>query len=224
MKKIQKAIAVIGEGITEKYYIESLRGIIPFQVQPKQLNKKASNLLELDRMIEKSINDGYDEVYCLIDMDGKEEGKVLTEYTKLKIRYHDKTHGKAKDGIKCKVIFIETERCIELWFLYHFTTIALTRKFNSYSELEGELKKYLPNYEKSERYFKSVANLHNALTKKQKPNRSVRQAIKNAQSSIISKNKDVRNHTYSEMHNLMEVFGIEPDLFKSKPKKSLSPT
>ncbi len=37
----KKAIAVIGEGITEKYYIESLKGISPFTIMPRELGKKA---------------------------------------------------------------------------------------------------------------------------------------------------------------------------------------
>ncbi|MCD8165132.1 MAG: RloB family protein [Bacteroides sp.] len=62
---MRKAIAVIGEGITEKYYIESLRGLSPFTLLPKELGKKASSLAELENSIKQSIEDGYDQVYCL---------------------------------------------------------------------------------------------------------------------------------------------------------------
>lgn len=56
MKTLRKAIAVIGEGITEKYYIESLRALAgnDFQILPQQLGVKASNLNELEKAIEKS--------------------------------------------------------------------------------------------------------------------------------------------------------------------------
>lgn len=211
MNSSRKAIAVIGEGMTEKYYIESIKGLTNFQVHPKELNKKASSLSKLEESIKKLIKDGYDEVYCLIDMDGKDSDKTITEYTKLKKNYHDKVHEIKKQGIKCKVIFIETERCTELWFLYHFSKNAITKKFNSYDELEKELRKYLPKYEKKEKYFKSVTNLHNELTKKTKPNGSIIQAINNAESSIKSKNKDGRNYTYSEMHIFMNALGIKSD-------------
>ena len=50
---MRKSIVVIGEGITEKYYIESLRGLSDFQIKPRSLNKKASNL----KALEKEIND-----------------------------------------------------------------------------------------------------------------------------------------------------------------------
>jgi hypothetical protein len=205
---MRKAIAIIGEGITEKYYIESLKGLSPFTILPKELGRKASNLKSLEVHINTSINDGYDEVYCLIDMDGKSEGTAKTDYEKLKAKYHDKTHGNKKKGIQCQVKFIETERCVELWFLYHFTKSAITRNFASYEELEKELQKYRPNYQKTEKYFRSVGNLHLELTTKRIPNGSLKQAIQNSKNSIESKEQEVRKHTYSEMHVLIEALQI----------------
>ena len=37
---MKKTIAVIGEGITEKHYIESLKGLSPFDIKPKELIQK----------------------------------------------------------------------------------------------------------------------------------------------------------------------------------------
>lgn len=62
---MRKTIAVIGEGITEKYYIESLKGISPFVVMPRELGIKASSLKSLDKNITLCIDKGFDEVYCL---------------------------------------------------------------------------------------------------------------------------------------------------------------
>lgn len=206
---MRKAIAVIGEGITEKYYVESLKGLSTFQIRPKELGKKASSLNKLDENIKKSIQDGYDEVYCLIDMDGKKDGKSKAEYDKIKNKYHNKIHGNKNKGIQCKVLFIETERCTELWFLYHFTKSTLTREFTSYKEIEKELKKFRPNYEKSDKYFKGVVDLHKEFTSKGTPNGSLNQAMLNAENSISSKIKDGRSHTYSEMHILISALGIK---------------
>ena len=200
---MRKSIAIIGEGITEKYYIESLKGMSPFSILPRELNRKASSLDALEKHIKKSINDGYDEVYCIIDMDGKISGKANIEYLKIKGKYHNIVHGKKSKGIQCEVVFIETERCTELWFLYYFLKNTTTRKFNSYKEIEAELRKYRPNYEKSEKYFKSVGNLHKEFTE-QKIKGSLFDAVKNSRSSIVSKEKDDRNYTYSEMHILLE--------------------
>lgn len=206
---MKKAIAVIGEGITEKYYIESLKGLSPFDVRPKELGKKASSLKKLEKNIQISIYEGYDEVYCLIDMDGKQEGTNKSDYENLKRKYHGLIHGNKKKGIQCKVIFIETERCTELWFLYHFTPSAITKEFSSYHELEQELHKYRPQYDKSDKYFRSVADLHKELTIKREPKGSLEKAIQNGKSSLVSKARDERNYTYSEFHLLFDALGIE---------------
>lgn len=206
---MKKAIAVIGEGITEKYYIESLKGMSPFSILPQELGRKASNINTLKKEIDKAIKDGFDEVYCLIDMDGKKDGISKNNYDILKSDYHNKTHGNRRKGIQCKVIFVETERCIELWFLYHFTSTAITKEFRSYKALEKALQKYRPNYEKTDKYFKSLGGLYQNLTEKGRPKGSIDQAIKNGKNSIASKERDNRNYTYSEMHILFQGLKIE---------------
>lgn len=201
---MRKAIAVVGEGITEKYYIESLKGLSPFNIEPRALGQRASSLKDLEKSIKKSIDQGYDEVYCLIDMDGKQEGKSKEDYTRLKNVYHDKIHGRKKDGIQCKVMFIETDRCTELWFLFHFK--YTTKNYSSYKELEKDLREYRPNYDKSEKYFRSV-NLHKDFTNKDVGG-SFGNAISNGKKSIGSMQSDGRRHTYTEIHILLEALSI----------------
>lgn len=204
---MKKAIAVIGEGITEKYYVESLKGISPFEIKPRTLNKKASSLPRLEDEIKNAVTEGYDEVYCLIDMDGKNENPTKQHYQNLKNKYHDTIKGKKNQGIQCKIKFLETERCTELWFLFHFLKQTTTKQFKSYKELEKELQKHLPRYEKTGKYFKSlVKGLHAELNK---GNGSGKQAIKNAKSSVKSRHQDRRDYTYSEIYFLMEALAID---------------
>lgn len=204
---MRKTIAIIGEGITEKYYIESLKGISPFVIMPRELGLKASNLMQLEKNIVKSISDGFDEVYCLIDMDGKATGKAKEDYLQLKNKYHETTFSKKSKGTKSKVCFIETERCIELWFLYYFTPNPVTRKFNNYNELEKALRKFRPNYEKSEKYFKSVSNVHRNF-ESNSPAGSLANACKNAKMSVESNLSENRGHSYSEMHLLISALEL----------------
>ncbi len=204
---MRKSIAVIGEGITEKYYIESLKGISPFTIMPRELGIKASSLKSLSKNIQLSIDKGFDEIFCLIDMDGKTSGKSQNDYLLLKRKFHNKVFSRKSKGLESKVFFIETERCTELWFLYYFSNGAITKKFNSYKELEKELKKYRPNYEKTEKYFKSLGNVHNDFENK-KPNGSIIKAYKNSKLSLSSKTNDNREYSYSEMHLLIEGLGI----------------
>ena len=207
---MRKTIAVIGEGITEKYYIESLKGISPFVVMPRELGIKASSLKSLDRNITLCIDKGFDEVYCLIDMDRKTSGKTRDEYLMIKNKFHNKVFTKKSKGINCKVYFIETERCTELWFLYYFTKGVVTRKFNNYDELEKELQKYRPNYEKSEKYFKSLVNIHKNF-ETVAPIGSIKKAYENSVLSLKSSLSDERAYSYSEIHILIKALGIYSD-------------
>lgn len=207
MKK-RKAIAIIGEGITEKFYIESLKGISPFTVKPRALKQKASSLAKLNDFIQDAIDEGFDEVYCLIDMDSKKSGSEKTKYLSLKTKFHNKIIVKKNKGIECSIKFIETDRCFELWFIYHFLDSPITREFTSYPELEKELKKFRPNYEKTEKYFKSIISLHNNLTLKENPKGSIEKAVINSIKSIKSKVNNNRDYTYSEMHFLIQALNI----------------
>ncbi len=204
----KKAIAVIGEGITEKYYIESLKGISPFTIMPRELGKKASNIKSLAKNITLCIEQGFDEVYCLIDMDGKTSGKAKEEYLALKHKFHNNIFTKKSQGTSTKIVFIETERCTELWFLYYFTNSTVTRKFNSYEELEKELKKYRPNYEKTDKYFKSLVNIHQNF-ETQMPVGSLKKAYKNALSSYRSHVRENRGYSFSEIHLLIKALEID---------------
>lgn len=204
---MRKTIAVIGEGITEKYYIESLKGISPFSILPRELGAKASSLKSLSKSIDLSIEKGFDEIYCLIDMDSKTSGKSKNEYQSLKSKYNDKIFSKKSKGLESRVFFIESERCTELWFLYYFSNGTITRKFDSYAELERELRKYRPNYEKTEKYFKSLGGIHRNF-ENESPKGSIVKAYENSKSSLLSSENDRRGYTYSEMHLLVKALGI----------------
>ncbi|REC42973.1 RloB family protein [Chryseobacterium sp. 5_R23647] len=207
---MKKAVAVIGEGITEKYYIESLKGKAPFDIKPNSLDRNASSINKLEEAIKKAIKDGYDEVYCLIDMDGKNSGVSKTKYLTIKAKYHDKIFSIKKSGISCKVIFIETERCTELWFLYHFLKSSTTKQYGNYKQLENDLKKFRPKYEKTNAYYKSLkGGLFNDL---QENSGDLDTAVKNSKDSIVSKIRDNRDYTYSEVHIMLMGLGlISPD-------------
>lgn len=202
----KKAVAVIGEGITEKYYIESLRGLVGrnFQILPQQLGLKASSLVELEKAIMKAVDEGHDEVYCLIDMDSKEAGAGVQKYEKLKMKYHDRHFVKKRKGVDCYVRFIETRRCTELWFIYYFE--YLTRHFSSYKEVENRLHKFVPDYEKTERYFRGAGNLHKRLLA---CGGNLKRALGNAEKSVAAcKQMQSTDASYSEMFVLFQALDI----------------
>lgn len=69
MRRSRETVVVIGEGITEKYYIQSLRDVLV--IKPTAIKPKNSSLEELEHSIEGAIKEGYSRIYCLIDKDNK---------------------------------------------------------------------------------------------------------------------------------------------------------
>lgn len=189
----KETIAVIGEGLTEKYYLKSLEGTIDAQVKPLIPNH-ATSMGELQNRIERCIDDGYNCVFCLIDMDNKKEGKNRENYLRLKQKYHHKSIKRKQQGTESYICFFENERCLEIWFLYHFK--STTKKYIDSEELVKELNK-ICGYEKTEDFFsRKTKGLHNFLLAK---GGTLENAINNAGKSLQSKEKDGRDYTYSEM-------------------------
>ena len=94
--------------------------------------------------------------------------------------------------------------------MYYFTKGVVTRKFNNNDELEKELKKYRPNYEKSEKYFKSLVNIHKNF-ETVAPIGSIKKAFENSVLSLKSSLSDERAYSYSEIHILIKALGIYSD-------------
>lgn len=197
-----KAIAVTGEGITEKYYIESIKGLSPFSLEPQELGIKASSLKELEKIINKCIDKGFDKVLCLIDMDTKIEGKSKTEYQALKNKYHKKKFVKTKKGIQCEIEFFETHLCLELWFLYYFK--YTTAFHQNYNELQSKLHKFCPRYTKCEKFFKSTGGLHKYLIKS---GGNIDLARKNGKQSVLEN----KTYTYSQLDDFFHIILSKED-------------
>lgn len=123
MPKSKTSVAIIGEGITEKYFILSLRDIL--RIKPIPIKPKNSSLKELELAIKDCIKKGYHVVYCMIDVDNKihdgnpDHERNAKEYAKLKRQYHNK-QCQCPDGGQTLVLMIESYPSTELFFLYYF--------------------------------------------------------------------------------------------------------
>ena len=187
--KLNTTTLILGEGITEWYYIKSLQDVF------KGLNfkpdyPKLTNLQELEIKIEKGISTGYDRIFCLIDMDNKSEGDGKIEYENFKKKY-------CKNK-KCEIEFFETHRCTELFFLYYFQYTS--RPYDNQPSLIKDLNKKVP-YEKKKEFFEKCKGLHNYF---ERNGGSLANAINNANKSLKEKLKDNRDYTYSELGKLIE--------------------
>lgn len=155
-------VAVIGEGITEYYYMNSLRDIL--NIKPTSIKPKKSNIQELENAIKKCISKGYDQVYCLIDLDNKvydgnpDHEKNGRDYEKLKRLYHNKSH-KCPNGGSTQVQMIESFPSTEIFFRYYF---GYTSAILSNQQLKKQLNlRY--GYSTEEKYL-IKHSIHNTLT------------------------------------------------------------
>jgi len=187
---ISKSIAVIGEGPTEYHYIDNLRTterLKSFKIAPS-----VAKHTDIDNMVAMAVSkmkEGFDYVVCLIDMD------IILKDNSKKIKY-DKYKSKYP-----KIIFIESNPCIEYWFWLHFTKNVSSREFDNYEAIEKELKKYIPDYEKTTNFL-----VKKKIYKYLKENGDLSNAIKlsNQLNSLHRSNPDIYK-SYSQMYKLFEL-------------------
>ncbi len=196
MAKLKHSVLILGEGPTEFYYFNSLREVVKgLTIKPDY--PKHTNMKELEEKIENGITDGYDRIFCVIDMDTKDEEPERTQYARLKKKYADPVR-KPKKGIYCEISFFETHRCTELFFLYYFRYTA--RAYNDQHELLLDLNKCC-GYEKTIDFFRKSRGLHTYFEKK---GGKLETAIHNAKHSVEEKLADGRNYTFSELGRMID--------------------
>ena len=196
MGKQVHSVLVLGEGPTEFYYFNSLRDVIKgLTIKPDY--PKHTSLKELATKIEEGVSDGYDRIYCVIDMDTKDEVSERTQCARLKKKYA-KPVRKPKKGLFCEVHFFETHRCTELFFLYYFRYTS--HMYINQVELLHDLNKQC-GYDKSIDFFKKSKGLHSYFEKK---GGKLDAAILNANRSLEEKLLDGREYTYSELGLMLD--------------------
>lgn len=186
-------IAVIGEGPTEQYYLLSIQGLLPVNVYPKIVK---DGMEFLTARVEQCIEEGYDKIYCLIDMDNKGGRKEKAAYTAFLQRYSDKKFKNRQTGEFTEVIVIENHPCLEIWFYYYFRlTTGLYSSYENVNPLKPELKKFLPEYEKKIEFFKKCGGLHQYLESK---GGDISAAIRNSEISMNARTSN-SGGAFSEM-------------------------
>ena len=203
MGKQRNTTIIIGEGPTEFYYLNSLKDEFRILQHIKPDSPKNMSLRELQRSIESSIQMGYSQVFCLIDMDTKKkDAKSMAEYQRLKKKYHNAHIVKKRSGIDCQIRFYETERCTELFFIYYFK--YTTQKFQTSEDVEVLLNK-ICGYDKTLKFFRGHP-LHQFF---EKQGGNFVNAIANANRSLVDVRNGNRDYTYSEIGSMFNDLGIE---------------
>lgn len=141
----KKSIAIIGEGETEWFYFDSLRVACryPFKVAPDM--PQHSDIPHMAKMAEQYVARDYDVVVCLVDMD-----RLLTHKKELS------TYRQIRSASSDRIMWIETNPCTEFWFLLHFLPELAVKTYQTCDEVMTELRKHMPGYEKTVRYFRKT--------------------------------------------------------------------
>lgn len=140
--KLRESIYVIGEGLTEKYYFQHLKKLksYPCVVRPRFFPSKNS-IFYLEKRTKELLSADVT-VICAFDADvslRNEEEKLRLQKFIAKYKNND------------KAILCDSLPSIEFWFLLHFK--KTNRHFANYNALKAELKKYIPDYDKTEKYL-----------------------------------------------------------------------
>lgn len=197
MATIKTVDIILGEGITEKFYIESLRDKLI--TKPHYIQVKPYNIRELESAITKYAKDDYaTTIHCLIDMDTKvRHPKAMEDYRKLKQKYDRKRVRKTD----CEVRFYESFPSIEQFFYFYFES-STTQQTND--GLKSWLK-HKCGYDTSLKYLRPHS-LNGVFTKN---GGCLRNAIANAKKSVKLREDNNFNCSYTEVGDLIEYLGIK---------------
>lgn len=196
MVVIKNAEIILGEGITEKYYLKSLLDILT--IRPRYEQVKPYNKKELEAAINQYAKDGYTTIHCLIDMDTKvRHPKTMEDYRKLKQKYDRKRVRKTN----CEVRFYESFPSIEQFFYFYFES-------STAQQTNDGLKSWLKHkcgYDTSLKYLRPHS-LNGVFTKN---GGCLRNAIANAKKSVKLREDNNFNCSYTEVGDLIEYLGIK---------------
>ncbi len=192
MKK-RLSIAIIGEGETEWFYFESLRVAkrYPFKVAPALAQH--ADIGHMLKLVEHFVKDGFDQVFCLLDMDRLlRVPKEMQVYKNAKRKY--------SKNRSTTVSFIETNPCTEFWFLLHFLPGLTSKNYSTYEDILPDLRRYLPGYEKTKRYL-GRNNLYQFLCKEGDLQRAM-QNSETLRKLSLERPEDYRS--YSEINQVLK--------------------
>ena len=164
---------IVGAGITEQHYFTHLKSILGCQVKVKPRYFGQEDIFQLTKKIEDVLKEG-GKVIAVFDADvalWREDEKA--KLNDLKKKYEKNTN----------VILCDSLPSIEYWFLLHFADIH--RLFPNSESVTKELRKYLPNYDKTDKFLSNV-NWVKAMCADNKLNVALQNAAKSTEGQSYS--------------------------------------
>ena len=188
-RRVRKSIAIIGEGLTEYRYVDDLRTTERYRFSLVPGIPKHPDIEDIVRLAQERVSAGYDYVLCLIDMDVIEGN-------------HDKMeHYRALKNDNPQIIFVESSPCTEYWFLMHFMPGPSSKEYANYDAVAQELKKHIPNYDKTEAFFNKT-HIYRELKEKGDMERAI--GLSRDLDELRTKEPEVYK-SYSQMYKLFDI-------------------
>ena len=188
-RRARKSIAIIGEGLTEYRYVDDLRTTERYRFSLVPGIPKHSDIDDIVRLARERVSAGYDYVLCLIDMDVIEGNRDKME------------HYRALKNDNPKIIFVESSPCTEYWFLMHFMPGPSSKEYANYDAVAQELKKHIPNYDKTEAFFNKT-HIYRELKEKGDMVRAI--GLSRDLDELRAKEPEVYK-SYSQMYKLFDI-------------------
>ena len=200
-RKLNNSIAVIADGQTEKWYLDSVKAhyhpdkLRSIRIEPQLPQKK--QIRELMALAKDKVTEGYPQVVLIIDFDEiLSNNEEFTDFKHLHQEFHNLGHA---DWMN-KLILIVNNPCLEYWYLLHFNRTS--KFYGRYSEMEADLQKCLPHYNKSEKYYCGTPDIYARLG----GNDGLTKARNNAKLFLPFDIQTCRERGVSEMSKLFDYF------------------
>jgi len=153
---VKSRCAIVVEGETELWYVNMIKRNnrnLGLAISPSMIVKKS-----IDEQIKhiKKLAEIYDQVFWIVDLD------VIMNESLLQARHDNKPITKLRAFTQhCEdeldnVQIIINHPCIEYWFLVHYQNTS--PHFTNCDEAGIRLKRHLPEYEKTEKFFTNPRN------------------------------------------------------------------
>lgn len=188
-RRARKSIAIIGEGLTEYRYVDDLRTTERYRFSLVPGIPKHSDIDDIVRLARERVSAGYDYVLCLIDMDVIEGNRDKME------------HYRALKNDNPKIIFVESSPCTEYWFLMHFMPCPSSKEYANYDAVAQELKRHIPNYDKTEAFFNKT-HIYRELKEKGDMVRAI--GLSRDLDELRAKETELYK-SYSQMYKLFDI-------------------
>ena len=210
---LNNSVAIIVDGKDEKWYLENIKkhyqeqhpSLKRIKIEPELPSKK--KVKELFGLAETKHMEGYKHVVLIVDLDTpNKDPKEFRIFEDLYNKYFSIKNVPSTGRISSKYKWMQNltviinNPCLEYWYIIHF---EYTQKFfNNFSELKPELQKYLPDYDKNEKYYKGTPDIYTRL----RADKGLAVARNNAQKFSPFTINTCKTYGISEMNKLFDFF------------------